>query len=169
MRNRVWTAAGVLVLLAVVGKFYTEPLWAQVRAAFVKNIDERGRIPFQATGSCSGGPGIDVCDVIFSAVPAGKRLVIEHVNVDVDSHLFGILPGLVLFQRVSGGATAVLPVFQRFTSDTLASISDYGSNEAVEIFVEVGESPKLHATGSLGFGVVVNVATISGYLVDLSQ
>jgi hypothetical protein len=72
-------------LLAVIGKFYAEPLWAQARAALVKNIDERGRVPFQATGACSAPSFPGSCDVIFSAVPSGKRLVIEHVNVDIDS------------------------------------------------------------------------------------
>jgi hypothetical protein len=47
MKNRLLTLAGVLALLAVVGKFYAEPVWAQARAALVKNIDERGRNPFR--------------------------------------------------------------------------------------------------------------------------
>jgi hypothetical protein len=98
--------------------------------------------------------------VIFAPVPPGKRLVIEHVNVDVDSKQFGFSPVMVLFEDVTGGASAVLPAFLR--TGTL-----YGSNEAVLIYVDAGQAPKLHTLGSSS-GVTVNVATISGYLVDLT-
>jgi hypothetical protein len=54
MKNRFMQIAGVLALMAVLGKFYAVPLIAQVRAAVVKNIDEKGRIPYQETslGTC---------------------------------------------------------------------------------------------------------------------
>jgi hypothetical protein len=68
---------------------------------------------------------------------------------------------MVLFQDASGGASAVLPAFLR--TGTL-----YGSNEAVLIYADAGQSPKLHAFAGTN-GLTVNTATISGYLVDLSQ
>ena len=47
MKNRLITMAGALALLAVVGKFYATPALAKlVRAALVKNVDEKGRSPY---------------------------------------------------------------------------------------------------------------------------
>src|SRR5258706_15121720 len=82
MKNRILTLAGILALVAVLGKFYAVPAIAQaVRAAVVKNIDEPGRSPFQQEAFFSGScPNITACSVNYAPVPANKRLVITNVS-----------------------------------------------------------------------------------------
>src|ERR1017187_7583386 len=81
MNHKLLKFAGALALLAVLGKFYAVPAIAQaVRAAVIKNIDERGRVPYQATITCVSAS--TVCQYYFPAVPAHSRLVIEYVGVE---------------------------------------------------------------------------------------
>jgi hypothetical protein len=91
MKSKLWTIAGALVVIVVLGKFYGEPVVAQVRAALVKNVDEPGRIPFDMSahffgsgGGCfgtsdcfnySGGSNFAIFDM--RPIPAGKRWVVQ--------------------------------------------------------------------------------------------
>ena len=49
----------------------------------IMNVDEPGRIPYQAGafGHCNG----TVCKATFQAIPAGHRLVIQHVSGNVST------------------------------------------------------------------------------------
>jgi hypothetical protein len=77
MKNRLLSLAGSLALVAVIGKYYAVPAIAQtVRAAVVKNIDEKGRIPYQEMSTCLSPVAGISCAVAFPLVPANKRLVI---------------------------------------------------------------------------------------------
>jgi len=142
-------------MLAIFGHFYAKPLLAQVRAALVKNIDEPGRNPYHASGSCSDPTGN--CDVVFPAIPAGKRAIIEYVSADLIASLGGLTPAAALTETPSGGDSIILPTFARFPGD-------FGVSERVVLYEEAGEQPKLHAANAS-----VNSVTISGYLVDLTQ
>ena len=150
MKNRLLTLAGALALTAVIGKFYAVPVLAQVRAALVKNIDEKGRSPYQADSSCIPAPMNTSCGALFPAVPAGKRLVIEYVNADTPS---GSAAALV---NTSTNADYPLPTFLRFNPS-------YGISAPVLIYVEAGQQVKLNSTGT------VTSAHITGYVVDLTQ
>ncbi len=71
--------------MAVLGHFYAKPLLAAV-AALVKNVDERGRNPYVQQQTCyivstTNGQ----CAAFFPPVPANMRLVIEHVNISIDT------------------------------------------------------------------------------------
>src|SRR5215475_13967952 len=79
MNNKLLIGATALVLLGTLGHFGARPLLAQIRAALVKNIDEQGRTPYQSSQSCNT-PGNTVCSADLTPVPAGKRLVIQHVS-----------------------------------------------------------------------------------------
>ena len=84
MKNRLLTFAGALALLAVMGKFYAQPLMAQVRAALVKNIDEPGRNPYTAFLPCYSS-STNSCTAFFPAVPANMELVVQHISMSVDT------------------------------------------------------------------------------------
>ncbi len=105
-RNRVLMAAGISVLVLVVGVFSAGPAIAQaVRAALVSNVDDPGRIPYQLAGSCNFTSG--VCDVHLPKVPDGKRLVLTHVSGEVDENLPA---GTLINVRVLGRSIIHLPV-----------------------------------------------------------
>jgi hypothetical protein len=93
-KNRLFTLAGLLAVLAVAGTFHAEPVVAQVRAILVQSIDEPGQNPFALTASPQ----------TFGSwvVPAGKRYVIETVSAACDVDDTGYLTGVTL-QATTGG------------------------------------------------------------------
>jgi len=94
------------------------PAAAQTRAALVQNIDEPGRNPYQEAvfSSCIGS---QFCNFNYSAVPAGKRLVLTQItgyidvaagtfpNGSVSSSLGGNAYAAVHFTGVRGSASAL--------------------------------------------------------------
>lgn len=131
MKNRLLTFAGALGIITVLGHFYAKPLLAQVRAALVQNVDEKGRNFYQVTGSCDVADIGQPCWVRFPAVPPNMRAVIEHVSVDLNP---GAGPSqLDLFEDVSSaGGAATLSVFQRGYGQYYTI--RFGSNESVLLY-----------------------------------
>lgn len=155
MKNRLLTLAGALALLAVLGKYYAAPALAQVvRAAAVKNIDEKGRIPYSASVSACLPSGLE-CS--FPAVPANRRLVIEYVNGGL-SQLPGSGPDAALrFTRTDGITLQyILPTFLRVPAI-------YGISAPVLIYMEAGQVPRVVSDAAW------IEARLTGYLVDLTQ
>lgn len=158
MKNRLLTLAGALALLAVFGKFYAVPVIAQVRAALVKNVDEKGRAPYQQSGFVQCTNGNSFCDLFLPAVPANKRLVVEHVSANIFAPVG--LNGTFLI--VGGNTSSALP--GRSTSaPTLLAV-----NETVLMYFEAGASPLYRVVPSVADGSASFSATITGYLVDLT-
>jgi hypothetical protein len=160
MKSRLFSLAGALALVAVLGKFYAQPLMAQVRAALVKNLDEKGRNPYiqHVFSSCSGSSGL--CDLIYPAVPAGKRLVIERVsaNIAADAGINGT------FLALPNGGAFALP------GRTTSLPSLFAVNEGVLAYYDAGQSPvvRIALSGTAPF-FAPSDAVIAGYLVDLTQ
>ena len=100
MKNNLWTLAGALALLAMLGHFYAKPLLAQVRAALVQNIDEPGRHPYQATVILDSAVNPFP---FFPDVPVGQRLVIEQIMVQAASPNYGAFRLIVGFNVVFEG------------------------------------------------------------------
>src|SRR5215510_9864301 len=78
MKNKLITLAGALALAAVLGKFYAVPAFAQVRAALMQDRDSKARNYYQ-TYNLNCGYALNICSADLPVVPAGKRLVIEHI------------------------------------------------------------------------------------------
>ena len=172
MKNRLFTLAAVLALLAVLGKFYARPLIAQVRAALVQDVDNPARHPYtqQLSGQCS----TTGCGFLFPGVPSGKRLVIEQVNLILSPASTSTVANMALLV----GSVEPPPVVfsgQFFFPMTLAlpvgisnARNSYIGNLAVMAYYEAGAQPEVQAyytTG--GSGNDLASATISGHLVDL--
>ena len=160
MKRRLLSFAGALALLAVLGKFYAVPALAQaISATLVKNVDEKGRAPYMQYGVrvCQGEA---ICDLAFPPVPAGKRLVVEHVNGGVSFAANTLrFTALVAPQNVQ----FLLPA--RPISDANLMIV----NESTLAFFETGQIPVFRAGLSSTTDTTPINATISGYLVDLAH
>jgi hypothetical protein len=72
-------AAAVLATGTILGGILAEPVWAQVRAALIKDVDNPARQPFAATTGLSNITVGFALETILT-VPAGKRAVVEHVS-----------------------------------------------------------------------------------------
>jgi hypothetical protein len=127
----------------------------------IRNVDEKGRIPYMQTTFQSCAPTSGLCDLNFPAVAAGKRLVVERVSANI-----GLNPGSGLnatFLGAPGGVFFSLP------GRAMASPTLIGVNEGVLAYYDAGQAPLYRlAFAAVGDSGVVS-AVISGYLVDLSQ
>lgn len=145
MKTTLVSIAGALSTFAI-------PLFAQ-NATPVKNIDEKGRIPYTASAQCTNPDPFGGCSAVFPNVPSGKRLVIEYVNMDI---IAPSVPAAAL--NSSGGQTFTVPVFgPRFPND-------YGVSAQVLMYINAGKHASVAIIGSR-----VISAVITGYLVDLTK
>jgi hypothetical protein len=73
-RSYAWMAAGCAALALIAGVFTAGPAVAQLaKAILMANVDERGRIPYEA--SSVGGvpcPGLAVCQLQFPGPKTGS-------------------------------------------------------------------------------------------------
>lgn len=170
MKTRLLLLAAVLAGLFTAGHFYAKPVLAQVRAALVQNIDEPARNPYQESffsylGNCNAGG--QFCNFNYSAVPAGKRLVVTNISgyVDVTN---GSLPNGVLTSSLGGSQYA-----QVFFTGTREYFN--GSNTRIVIDQQVrayfgpGETPHVFAglVGSTDSFAGEGSIALSGYYITL--
>ncbi len=161
MKNKVLSFAASLALLAVAGHFYAKPLLAAV-AALVKNVDERGRNPYAQQVTCYI-VNSNQCSAIFPAVPANMRLVVEHVNISVDTPtpLVGVDLGM--------GGMILYPLMTLQGQDP-AGNSVYIANQPLLMYAEAGTTPAVTInTRTGGFEFISSSITLTGYLVNLAQ
>lgn len=100
--------AALTLVVAAVATLGTAPALAQTRAALVQSVDEPGRSPYQETIANIACRNTTVCSFSFSAVPAGKRLVVTNIAGYVDTSSGG-LPNCFLSSGFGGSAYASLP------------------------------------------------------------
>jgi hypothetical protein len=158
-KKYVLTAAGFAVLAGVISGITVAPAVAQaVKAALIKNVDEKGRVPYTASINCFDTMDTFCAGSAASAVPSGKRLVIEHVSA------YSLLKGKPL-NLVLSGNTYLSYVGATFNTNN-GAFNFYVSNEPTLTYFEVGQTPSLGIQSD-----TVNVsmqAVITGYLVDLT-
>ena len=87
MKSRFFIAVCALLVLGVVfERSLVKPVLAQVRAALTKNIDEKGRVPYEEVVPCQRDALNDpVCFATTTPVPAGKRLVLEGIYAEFNA------------------------------------------------------------------------------------
>jgi hypothetical protein len=167
MKNRLLQLAAGLALMAVLGKFYAVPLIAQVRAAVVKNIDERGRAPYIVSATCFSRPFSGVCMASFPAVPANRRLVVEYVNGQLDAD-----HGLFSSAYLSVPSASSFPIRLASHVESFDDFRDlYSISMPVVFYYEAGQMPvvSVQATVLAENPLRGGSFTLSGYLVDLTQ
>ena len=161
-RNYVLTAAGFAVLATVVGVFSAGPAIAQLaKAALVKNVDEKGRVPWQLTLTTNSCP-FPGCFITFPAVPAGKRLVIEYGSGLVQQTSSTLsLPAFVLLNEGAFPQARLGPFVPNVSPQSAWILS-----ATLLYYVEEGRSPQILSSSATPVSYVE--ATISGYLIDKS-
>jgi hypothetical protein len=133
------------------------PVLAQVRAALVQNRDEPSRNFYrQNLGTLGSQPTLTL-----PAVPPGKRLIIQHVNLGV----FTTVPDSIqqIFLDNSAGGVSYFPATYMATA---SGLNDYVVNESVLVNFEAGDVPKLQIFSISGGNTSV-LGQISGYMIDV--
>jgi len=166
MKNTLATLGGAIALFAASGTFGAIPAMAQTPTpTAVKNVDEKGRAPYMQSmaRACPGGSAV-ICQAVFPAVPAGKRLVVERVNASIVFAAAGV--------RIAGLLTPLNTLFYfplHLTDPRGESDPVFLVNESTLAFFEAGQSPIFHVVFNSRSDVPFINSTISGYLVDLEQ
>ena len=188
MKNKLLTLAGALALLAVLGKFYAKPVFAQVRAALVQNVDEPGRTPYQQELQVIGNSGCDTdfCTpgFTFAVVPANKRLVIKQVSAT----FYASAGASVLATYLAGGKTDVIGTSGLFPTTQMAlpigrqlnpivfgaycpavkPCEQWVANQEMNYYIEAGATPFLSLGVDKGHAVPIFAdAILTGYYVSL--
>ena len=137
----------------------------------VSNVDDVGRIPYQATAPCADEGATNNCVATFPAVPQNHRLVLQHVSlfVEVSSTSVAVKVGLGKTNTSLNDAA-----FSFFKAPTSASV--YGSAEPAEAdvdqpvlaYVEANDMPIVSAAASTHEVPQQGQAYLSGYMLDCS-
>ena len=163
MKNKLLIAAIFVTTFAVLLHRFEKPVMAQVRAALVKNIDERGRSPYSLGFYCVPLPGSNFCQgAAASPVPANKRFVVEYLNGN-----FGI-DGAPTGGSFLGGLTNSLALDPHLIQSSFGFYS-YVVNMPVVAYYEPGQTPSIQFLSTLGGAIPSGAITLNGYLVDLSE
>ncbi len=114
------------------------------KAALVQNIDDGIRAPYQAAASASGCNYPGNCAIVFPAVPAGHRHMIEQISCYVSLKAGGSLNApLFLSSQAFRAERAYL------APQWVASLT-YISNAPALLYYEAGEQPRVDAYSAGG-------------------
>jgi hypothetical protein len=162
MKNKTLQLAGVLALLAVIGKYYAVPAYAQVRAALVQDRDNVARNFYQMQLSCTVNT-FGYCSIDYPAVPAGKRLIITHVSSIESMPAQNTITSIDL--RTKG---SVIGAFMQALGEPANTVggSEYTTNDNVLVGFDAGQQPEfiVFTNSAANFTTVAN---ISGYMIDI--
>ena len=110
---------------------------ANAAATPVTNIDEPGRIPYSSFQSVSPGQTV----IAFPVVPAGHRLVIQHVSANLGFQS-RVNNQVEVFVAANGGFSSFLPQF---------SASLTGFDQQVQLYINGGAAPEVIVLADSGF------------------
>jgi hypothetical protein len=167
------TCCGFTILVVTLAIWPALPLNAQVKAAFVENVDESGRIPYQAAaGTLVDCFGNSSCNIDFPAVPTGKRLVATNLSA-----IFTVTTGspgqllLVTLQRADRSCfitTYPCAVVPALFQGTVATQDAFVVNAAIRMYFDGGVTPRVELDIGTASGRTV-LFKLSGYLVDCAS
>jgi hypothetical protein len=166
MRNGLLLGAAALASLIALGQFGAKPLLAQIRAALVKNIDERGRAPYMVQATCGTVAIAIQCEADFPVVPANKRFVVEYVNGLV-SAAHGNFQGA--FLNVPSAGQVRVSLLAHFDATNASNRDQYTISMPAVVYYEPGQVPFAVLAAEASPGLLGGTITLSGYLVDLIQ
>jgi len=159
MKSRSLQIAGVLALLAVVGKFCAVPALAQVRAAIVQDRDQEGRNICQYYSTCTSSQG--TCTITYPAVPAGEQLILKHVSLITE---LPVATTLNVIQLRGGGTYQFL--HSGLVPANYSAQYSFVTNEDVLESYSAGQIPAIDAFSTSGAAFTM-LATISGYMIQI--
>jgi hypothetical protein len=128
--------------------------------ARTSSVDEPGRAPYQFFKNlqpCSGG----VCQVTTPTVPAGKRLVVQHVSA------FGALtsPGNFV-EVVVSSSSSVLSTFAPPLFGNPAGAQGFAFDQIVQGYVDAGSEVTVFISTNGSFNNAASDFVVTGYLID---
>lgn len=146
-KTRVAVAAVAVMAISVLGGLLAEPVWAQVRATLVRDIDAPALAPF--SGAIEYSSTILNDQRLLITVPAGKRLVIEHISYYTasttgDQFVFGAL------RRGQFGPLAIVLEVNAPHAAASTGFTIQDGSMPVKLYFEAGEEVWVSASHNTG-------------------
>jgi hypothetical protein len=146
-------------LRALGGKPRTEPSTGQFRATIAQDSGSQDRNLYRAVNNCSNVTG--ACVMTFPTVPAGKRLIIDHVRAaavmsESDNMFHVVLRGGSTFQ--------FLPIVT--ARGNFIGRFDHTVDQPVFAIYETGQAPNVDVLVATSEPFTVE-AFVSGYTIDI--
>lgn len=134
--------------------------------AITSNMDDPGRIPYQATvvGSSGSNCVATGCSFNFAPVPAGHRLVILHVSAFIQAN-----PSSTPMRVAVGALPTFSSEFLVTVQDTLSGLNEIQFDQPVLVYLDAGQTPVVALDTNIStFFASGQIATLTGYLLDCS-
>ncbi len=163
MRNWKAHVAIALVLIAVtviLGSIFAKPVWAQVRAALVRDVDSPALAPVSASVSFFVPSGADYRQMLV--VPSGKRFVLEYVSYEISGSSDGQLVYAVI-EKGTGDDMVYLEIHPPHPS-LLNSFTIQEGGQLVRAYFEAGEEVRVFASNNGASSRLMSVR-ISGHYI----
>ena len=142
--------------------FIARPVAAQTVAENVTVINQPGRVPYQYSVDRTGGTFLNCttmqCHFHFPIVPAGKRLVVQHVSLRLEAEFatdFEVALGAVSAAALHLGTVEANSPFLTVSMHT-----------PVTYYVEAKSEPMIGILGRFPGTFRNGTATLVGYLMD---
>jgi hypothetical protein len=129
--------------------------------AMVQDRDQRGRNIYQNTVSCFAAT--DPCVLQLPAVPAGQRLIVEHVSAIVTMQS-GDAPDATELRGGNQNVYQFLPLTP--VPGNFGGQSQFVTNQAVLASYNAGEVPEVDTFAPTGHTFTV-LADVSGYMISI--
>lgn len=162
---------GILAVIVAVGivfgGFLAEPIVAQIRAAFVKDLNNPAYQPFAVNSGVATFPSssTSVTQTLLT-VPAGKRAVIEHFSC---INFLAATNNFVRFEILytsAGGAKAHQFVNTRVGESFVAGVDIWSLSQPVRAYADPSTTISVNAFRRSGTGLGGIECELSGHLVD---
>lgn len=160
-------AALLLAAGTFLGGILAEPVWAQVRAALVKDVDNPSRQPFAADSNVTnfGTGAIDVSDPLLT-VPAGKRAVIEHLSCINFLEAGNNFVRMELRYRLGGILQTHQFVHTRVGVSFIGTVDIWSFSQPIRAYADPSTEISIYALRRLTSGSGGIECQISGHYVD---
>jgi hypothetical protein len=169
---KLFAVIGMLTVASIVAGIVAGPLLAAaVKAALIKNVDEPGRLPYEAhaTFQPAGCISSDCSSFITNgttlkfnlpASPVGKRLIIKSVTAFLPAN-----SGTGLAISLANNSVGKWAYYGPFTP----TLGNYNMNSQNTFFTyEPGEKPVVIVI-SPNFTALLGEVSVNGYLIDASN
>lgn len=124
---------------------------------FVRDVDNPARQIYQRSLQSSQS-SVSSWLVVFDAVPAGKRLVVEFISLEAVVSNGNVIRAIVDHQQ--GDPTHRFPLSAQATGDFVAA-------QQMRMYFEAGETPRISVFRDTNTGTIYLAGTISGYYIDV--
>ena len=151
-----WTVGLAGTPTVSVGSTADDPVW-------VRDVDD-ARQPYLSQTFADFTAGAPTASGNFAAVPAGKRLVVEHVSV-----YGGIPSGQKLFALITreNNTNHAVVLHPQANFPAFGGTDYFSASEDMKLYFEAGSVPGAFANRNFTTGSGNLIFAISGYLVDM--